>query len=66
MSSLVDGRGRVMGLYMLVFIGGTPIGAPIIGALTSQFGARTGMAICGAVPALAAVVATAATARRAG
>jgi len=48
-------RGRVMGLYMLVFIGGTPIGAPVIGALTNHFGARPGMIICGAVPALAAV-----------
>ena len=61
-----DLRGRVMGLYMLVFIGGTPIGAPIIGALTSQFGARAGMAVCGAVPALAAVVAAVVAARRAG
>jgi MFS family permease len=59
-------RGRVMGLYMLVFIGGTPIGAPIIGALTNQFGARAGMAICGAVPALGAVVMAAALARRRG
>jgi len=42
----------VMGLYMLVFIGGTPIGAPVIGALTNQLGARAGMIICGAVPAL--------------
>ncbi len=49
-------RGRVMGLYMLAFIGGTPIGAPVIGALTNHFGARAGMAICGAVPALAAVL----------
>lgn len=48
-------RGRVMGLYMLVFIGGTPIGAPVIGALTNQFGARAGMLICGAVPTLVAV-----------
>jgi MFS family permease len=48
-------RGRVMGLYMLVFIGGTPIGAPIIGELTNHFAARVGMATCGAVPALAAV-----------
>jgi MFS family permease len=47
-------RGRVMGLYMLAFIGGTPIGAPLIGALTIQFGARVGMTVCGAVPALAA------------
>ncbi len=59
-------RGRVMGLYMLAFIGGTPIGAPIIGALTNHFGARIGMAICGAVPALAAVVVAAATTRRSG
>jgi MFS family permease len=51
-------RGRVMGLYMLVFIGGTPIGAPIVGALTNHFGARAGMMVCGGVPALAAVVMT--------
>jgi MFS family permease len=57
-------RGRVMGLYMLAFIGGTPIGAPVIGALTNQFGARAGMVICGAVPALAAVLVAAAATRR--
>jgi MFS family permease len=49
-------RGRVMGVYMLVFIGGTPIGAPLIGALTAHCGARVGMAVCGGAPALAAVV----------
>jgi MFS family permease len=58
-------RGRVMGLYMLVFIGGTPVGAPIIGAVTSHFGARTGMLVCGAIPALAAAVVAAAVVRRA-
>jgi MFS family permease len=52
-------RGRVMGLYMLAFIGGTPIGAPLIGALTSHFGPRAGMTVCGVVPVLAAVVAAA-------
>ncbi len=49
-------RGRVMGLYMLAFIGGTPIGALTVGEITSHFGARAGMAFCGAVPAVAAVV----------
>src|SRR6202020_2694578 len=49
-------RGRVIGLYMLVFVGGTPIGAPIIGAITSHYGARTGMLVCGVIPALAAVI----------
>ena len=53
-------RGRVMGLYMLVFIGGTPIGAPIVGAVTSHFGARDGMLLCGVVPVLAALVPAAA------
>ena len=48
---------------MLVFIGGTPIGAPVIGTLTNQFGARAGMRIGGAVPALVAV-AVAGLARR--
>jgi MFS family permease len=47
-------RGRIMGMYMLVFIGGTPIGAPIIGAITSHFGPRVGMGVCGATPAVAA------------
>jgi MFS family permease len=53
-------RGRVMGFYMLVFIGGTPIGAPIIGAVTGHFGARAGMLVCGVVPVLAAVIVAAA------
>ena len=57
-------RGRVMGLYMLVFIGGTPFGAPVIGAITSHFGARTGMFVCGVVPAVAAVMVAAVVARR--
>jgi MFS family permease len=48
-------RGRVMGFYMLVFTGGTPIGAPIIAAITSHWGPRLGMAMCGAIPAAAAV-----------
>jgi MFS family permease len=57
-------RGRVMGLYLLVFIGGTPFGAPVIGVATNHFGARAGMAICGVVPLLAAGVMAAALARR--
>ncbi len=57
-------RGRVMGLYMLAFIGGTPIGAPIIGAVTSHYGARAGMLLCGVIPVLAAAVAAAALSTR--
>ena len=33
-------RGRVMALYLMVFMGGTPVGAPIIGWIGSEYGAR--------------------------
>ncbi len=33
-------RGRVMSLYMAVFFGGTPLGAPMIGWIGDEFGAR--------------------------
>lgn len=49
-------RGRVMSVYMMAFIGGTPIGGPFIGWITEQYGARAGMAMCGVIPAIAAGV----------
>lgn len=33
-------RGRVMSLYMAVFMGGTPIGAPLLGQFAEWFGPR--------------------------
>ena len=36
-------RGRVMSLYMAIFMGGTPIGAPVVGWITDALGARWGM-----------------------
>ena len=33
-------RGRVMALYFMVFMGGTPVGAPIIGWIGQEYGAR--------------------------
>ena len=48
-------RGRVMGLYLLIFLGGTPIGSPLIGWFSDQFGIRESLAICGAVTALAPI-----------
>jgi MFS family permease len=56
-------RGRVMGIYMLVFVGGTPVGAPIIGWVGSQWGPRWTLIIGGIVSALAAVVGVWALAR---
>ncbi|MFB6839392.1 MFS transporter [Streptomyces sp. NPDC056361] len=49
-------RGRVMSLYMMVFAGGTPIGAPLLGWVTDTYGARVGFATGGAISLAAAVV----------
>jgi MFS family permease len=46
-------RGRVMALYSVVFLGSTPIGAPLVGWLAEVAGPRVGMAL-GAIAALAA------------
>ncbi|MFD7875600.1 MFS transporter [Streptomyces sp. NPDC059766] len=48
-------RGRVMALYMMVFMGGSPVGAPIAGWITDTYGVRAGLAAGGAVSAVAAV-----------
>jgi MFS family permease len=37
-------RGRVMALYMAIFTGGTPVGAPLMGVLAQTAGPRTAMA----------------------
>lgn len=49
-------RGRVMGLYMLVFLGGTPLGSPLAGWVAQAYGARMSM-IAGGVISLVATVA---------
>ncbi|HET6151399.1 MAG TPA: MFS transporter [Marmoricola sp.] len=51
-------RGRVMALYMMLVMGGTPIGAPIVGWVGATFGARWtmigggGMSVAGVLLAL--------------
>ncbi|MGW8873233.1 MFS transporter [Streptomyces mirabilis] len=47
-------RGRVMALFMMVFMGGTPLGAPLVGWVTDAYGARVGFALGGLVSAVAA------------
>ncbi|GAT82503.1 MFS transporter [Streptomyces sp. F-3] len=49
-------RGRVMALFMMVFVGGTPLGAPLVGWITDTYGARIGFAFGGAVSLAAAGV----------
>jgi len=45
-------RGRVTALFSVAFLGSTPIGSPIVGAISQQLGPRFGLA----VGAIAAVV----------
>ncbi|MFS8199376.1 MFS transporter [Streptomyces sp. CWNU-52B] len=56
-------RGRVMALFMMVFMGGTPLGAPVVGWITDAYGPRMGFAVGGVVSALAAVTVGLALAR---
>ena len=48
-------RGRVMGFYILVFMGATPIGSPLIGWLADVIGIRETVALCGGITALGAL-----------
>jgi MFS family permease len=59
-------RGRVMGLYVLVLIGGNPIGGPMTGWMADAFGGRSPFFIGGVVSALAAVVCAVVLVRRGG
>jgi MFS family permease len=49
-------RGRVMALYMMVFMGATPIGSPLVGWVGETFGARWSVGI-GSIASLAVAVA---------
>ena len=50
-------RGRVMGLWMLVMLGGTPLGGPALGWLAEQLDGRAPLWLGGALSALAAALA---------
>jgi MFS family permease len=40
-----DMRGRVMSLFMVVFVGTTPLGGPLVGWIAERFGARASIAV---------------------
>ena len=42
-------RGRVMALYMMIFIGGTPLGSPLVGWIGEAYGARWTLLVGGAI-----------------
>ena len=57
-------RGRVMALYFTCFLGGTPVGAPLIGWIAEHFGAPWGLIVGGAVVVLAGLAAAVVLAHR--
>jgi MFS family permease len=66
LESKPQARGRVMALYGAVFLGSTPIGAPLVGVLAGHLGARVAFLGCGvlAVAVGAGVLRSRAGARR--
>lgn len=49
-------RGRVMGLYALVFLGSNPIGGPMTGWMAEEFGGRSPFLLGGALSTLSALI----------
>lgn len=49
-------RGRVMGVYLLLFLGGTPVGAPVVGWLGEAISPRAPMLFGGGIVVLVAVI----------
>jgi MFS family permease len=56
-------RGRVMALYFICFMGGTPVGAPVIGWIAENYGAPWGLILGGAICVVAGLGAAAVLAR---
>ena len=48
-------RGRVMGFYILIFLGATPVGSPLIGWLADVIGVRQTVAFCGLITSLGSI-----------
>jgi MFS family permease len=42
-------RGRITGIYLLIFMGGTPFGSLAIGYLVEVIGVRESIAVCGGI-----------------
>lgn len=51
-------RGRVVGVYLLVFMGTGALGGPLLGTINQHLGPRIGLALAGAIPAAALLLLT--------
>jgi predicted MFS family arabinose efflux permease len=63
LASAPEMRGRVMALWLVAFMGTTPLGGPVAGWVSSTFGARWGL-VLGALACFAAAAVGAAALRR--
>jgi MFS family permease len=54
MTSRPDMRGRVMAFYMVLVLGSTPIGGPLVGWVAQEFGARWSLVLGGVAAGVAA------------
>ncbi len=66
LASAPDMRGRVMGLWSVAFLGSTPVGGPIAGWVSEQFGGRAGLALGAAACLVAAGIGVMTTRRSRG
>lgn len=66
MSSNTAIRGRVMGVFVLIQLGGQAVGGPIMGQIVDHAGAHVGMVVSGLVPLLTALIAGAVLVKKRG
>ena len=64
LTSAPEFRGRVMAIYTVIFLGSTPIGAPLAGWVAQHLGARTGFLGGGIIALVAGAVGLVALGRR--
>ena len=57
-------RGRVAALFAVAFLGSTPIGGPIVGAISEIFGARSGLVLGGVTAVVTGIWALSALRKR--
>jgi predicted MFS family arabinose efflux permease len=57
LTSRPDMRGRVMALYAIAFLGSTPVGSPIVGWISAQWGPRVAFAVGGVAALVSGAVA---------
>lgn len=43
-------RGRIVAIYLLVWLGSGALGGPLLGTIVQHFGPHTGMLLAGALP----------------